>query len=90
MIEIKFKGNDTEKVKEVKEKLHYALVGTRAYIDSEIAICDASYSTTLDPSTRVTSSSENTFFLVIGDTNGKEVGIELDVNDIDLEEISVE
>ena len=54
MIDLIIKGKDKEDTFLMKEKMHNALAGSPAYIESEIAICDED---------------DNTFHLIIGNNN---------------------
>lgn len=54
MINITVESLDSEESFKVKERLHNALVGSPAYINSEIAICDVD---------------EKTFILAVGNCN---------------------
>ena len=69
MIQFNFSCPEGVDIYPVKEKLHNALVGSPAYINSEIAICDGD--------------TNNTFALVVGNNSENEsdnvtIGIALD------------
>ena len=70
MIEIKIKCNDEEERDELRDRLCEALVGSPAYVDSEIAICDEG---------------DDGFILVVGNPNAKNVAFELDGSSIELQ-----
>ena len=54
MIDLIIKGKDKEETFVMKEKMHNALAGSPAYVDSEIAICDED---------------DTSFHLIIGNSN---------------------
>lgn len=54
MINIIVRSTDINELSKVKELMHKSLVGSPAYINSEIAICD---------------NADNTFSLIVGNSN---------------------
>ncbi len=66
MISFKVNVEDKKNVDAVKEGFHNALVGSPAYINSEIAICDGG--------------EECDFFLVVGNNNDNDLAVDLNIN----------
>ena len=71
MISIKVNCNDSEKMIQVREKFHKALVGSPEYVDSSIAICDDDKDDTV-------------FYLALGNLNENNIQIEVDSNDLEI------
>lgn len=67
MIDLIIKGKDKEDTFLMKEKMHNALAGSPAYIESEIAICDED---------------DNTFHLIIGNNNECDIKKTINTNDL--------
>lgn len=65
MITFKFDFTDKEIANSFKQRFHESLVGSPAYINSEIAICDGDY--------------EDEFYLVAGNDN-KEDNIQINIH----------
>lgn len=70
MIEIKVKCNDEQERDELRDKFCEALVGSPAYVESEIAVCD---------------DEEDGFILAIGNPNSKNIAFELEGCAIELQ-----
>lgn len=70
MIIFKVNCKEQEKMFEKREEFHNALVGSPAYINSEIAICD-------------NDEDKTSFFLIVGnDNNDKNVEYEIDIDNL--------
>lgn len=68
MIRITVSGEDKQELMRVKEDFHYGLVGSPAYIESEIAITDGD--------------NPNSFELIVGNKNNSDLHININVKDI--------
>lgn len=76
MISFKIKCEDSESMAKLREKFHYALVGSPAYIESEIAVCDCR-------------EDDSCFFLAVGNDNDRDLYLEIksdDIVDLDIKE----
>ena len=69
MINLVIKSKDVKKLNSMKEDFHYALTGSPAYVNSEIAICD---------------NDTESFFLIIGNNNNCDITKEIDVDNIEV------
>ena len=68
MISLVIKSKDKESMVSIKEKFHNALVGSPAYIESEIAICDRD---------------DNSFYLAIGNDNDNDITKVINIEDFE-------
>ena len=71
MIKITVKCNDEAERDELRDKFCSALVGSPAYVDSEIAVCDGDDS--------------DEFILAVGECNSNDIAFELGGSDIELQ-----
>ena len=70
MIEIKIKCNDEQERDELRDKFCEALVGSPAYVESEIAVCD---------------DGDDGFILAVGNDNSHDITFELEGSEIELQ-----
>lgn len=59
---INIKCKSTNEMKELREKIHLGLVGSPAYINSEIAVCDLQ---------------DDAFTLIVGNSNDNDIEYDL-------------
>lgn len=76
-LNIKFTG---ENAIELRDKFHDALVGSPAYINSEIALC-----TDMDPETN--SDKKDEFYLVVGNNNKHNMEINIPTDSVNIEDL---
>ena len=67
MINFIIRSEDVEELNKIKQDCHYALTGSPAYVNSEIAICD---------------NDETSFLLIIGNNNKCDITKEIYLSNI--------
>lgn len=72
MINLVIKSKSMKKLHSIKEEFHYALTGSLAYVNSEIAICD---------------NDAESFFLIIGNNNNCDITKEIDADNIEVSKL---
>lgn len=70
MIEIKVRCEDEQTRDELRDKFCSALVGSPAYVESEIAVCD---------------DGDDGFILAVGNCNSNDISFELEESSIELQ-----
>lgn len=76
MICFKINCGDNGSMAKLRDKFNYALMGSPAYIESEIAVCNCE-------------EDDSCFFLVVGDSNDYNLDLEIksgDIVDLDIKE----